>query len=27
MLFLTVLSFNLIGDRLSRQFDIRRASI
>lgn len=27
MLFLTVLSFNLIGDWLSRRFDIRRAAI
>jgi len=27
MLFSTVLSFNLIGDWLSRQFDIRKASI
>jgi peptide/nickel transport system permease protein len=27
MLFLTVLSFNLIGDALSRRFDIRRAAI
>jgi peptide/nickel transport system permease protein len=27
MLFLTVLSFNLIGDRLSRRFDIRQAGV
>jgi len=27
MLFLTVLSFNLIGDRLSRRFDIREAGV
>ena len=26
MLFLTVLSFNLIGDRLARRFDIREAA-
>ncbi len=26
-LFLTVLSFNLIGDRLARKFDIREAAI
>jgi peptide/nickel transport system permease protein len=27
MLFLTVLSFNIIGDRLSRRFDIRQAGV
>jgi peptide/nickel transport system permease protein len=27
MLFLTVLSFNLIGDRMSRRFDIRQAGV
>jgi peptide/nickel transport system permease protein len=27
MLFLTVVSFNLIGDRLARRFDIREAAI
>ena len=27
MLFLTVLSFNLIGERLSRRFDIRQAGV
>ena len=27
LLFLTVLSFNLIGDRLARRFDIREATI
>ena len=27
MLFLTVLSFNLIGDRLARRFDIREAAV
>ena len=27
MLFLTVLSFNLIGDRLSRRFDVREAAV
>ena len=27
MLFLTVLSFNLVGDWLARRFDIRRAAI
>ena len=26
-LFLTVLSFNLIGDRLARKFDIREAAV
>jgi peptide/nickel transport system permease protein len=27
MLFLTVLSFNLIGDRLARRFDVREAAV
>ena len=27
MLFLTVLSFNLIGDRVARRFDIREAAL
>ena len=27
MLFLTVLAFNFIGDRLARRFDIREAAV
>ena len=27
MLFMTVLSFNLIGDRLARRFDVREAAV
>ena len=27
MLFLTVLAFNLIGDRVARRFDIREAAL